>query len=132
MSHVFDSVSRRRSPRVLAAVAAFGLALATLTGGSLSAAANHGIINCAGGGNPDNGGTMAIGCTVSGDAGVAVAGTIDVNDPALTIAGGFGGAYGAPAWGVAGVIDFDDPSFSGALGSGGSFPYAAESIAASW
>lgn len=132
MSHPFTQITRRPSPRMLAAVAAFAIALASLLGGSLPADASHGIINCAGGGNPDNGGTLAIGCTMSGDAGAAIAGAIDTGDPALTVAGEFGGAQGAPALGVAGVIDFDDPSFSGAVGSGGSFPYPAESIAASW
>jgi hypothetical protein len=114
------------------AVAALAIALSGLIGSGLPASANHQVANCAVGGNPADGGTVAIGCTMGGDAGIAAAGTYDTSDPALTVAAGFGGPNGAPALGVAGVVDANEPGFVGAVGVGGSCPYPAESLAASW
>lgn len=131
MSYPASSMSRRVRPR-LTAIAALAIALSSLIGSGLPASANHEVVNCAVGGNPADGGTVAIGCTMGGDAGLAVAGTYDVSDPALTVAAGIGGPNGSPALGVAGVVDANEPGFVGAVGIGGSFPYPAESIAASW
>ena len=118
--------------RAFSVAAAMAIAIA---GGAISgspASANHESANCAVGGNLDDGGTASVGCAFGGIAGTSVAGTVDVSDPAMTVAGNYGGAYGYPGVNAAAAIDLGDPSIVLAGGSGGSFPYPAANIAGSY
>ena len=130
LSLIRATISAHMRTFSVAAALVIALAGGTVTGGPASA--NHESANCAVGGNLDNGGSVSVGCAFGGIAGASVAGTVDVSDPALTVAGNYGGAYGYPGTNVAGVVDLGDPSVVLAGGYGGSFPYTAGNFAGSY
>lgn len=132
MRHVVDQdpLPRRRLRSVVAA--ALAIALVGTAAAGLPAAAGHESANCAVGGNLEDGGTGSVGCSFGGIAGTSLAGTIDVSDPAMTVAAGYGGPYGYPAVGVAAAIDVSDSSVVLAGGVGGSFPDPAYTTAGSY
>jgi hypothetical protein len=118
--------------RAFTFAAALAIALAGVMAGDSPASATHGGANCTIGGTPSDGGTASVACAFGGIAGASLAGTVDVSDPAVTVAGSYGGAYGSPGVNAAGVIDLGDPSVVLAGGVGGSFPYPAANLAGSY
>jgi hypothetical protein len=125
-----DAISTHARAFSVVAALAIALAGAAITDSPVSA--NHEAANCAVGGNLADGGTGSVGCSFGGIAGASLAGTIDVSDPAVTVAGSYGGAYGSPGANAAGVIDLGDPSLVVAGGVGGAFPYPAANFAGSY
>jgi hypothetical protein len=130
LSFVRDAISAHA--RAFSVAAALAIALAGAAAIDSPVSANHESANCAVGGNLDDGGTGTVGCAFGGIAGASVAGAIDVSDPAITVAGSYGGAYGSPGINVAADIDLDEPSLVAAGGVGGSFPYPADNFAGSY
>jgi hypothetical protein len=132
MSSAVSTISLRAHVQRFTFIAALALALLGSVGGSMPAAAQQLVGNCAVGGNVADGGAVSLGCAMGGNAGVSLAGTMDIGDPALTVAAGFGGPVGAPAQSVAAVIDIADPSLVAAGGIGGQFPCPAATFADSF
>jgi hypothetical protein len=132
MSAAVSTVSLRAHVQRFTFIAALALALLGSVGGSMPAAAQQLVGNCAVGGNAADGGTVSLGCAMGGNAGVSLAGTMDIGDPALTVAAGFGGPMGEPAQNVAAVIDIGDLSLVAAGGIGGQFPFPAATFADSY
>ncbi|MGH2615192.1 MAG: hypothetical protein ACRDJC_08135, partial [Thermomicrobiales bacterium] len=102
MSQVLARDSIRANSRYLAFVAALAIALVGVFSSDTPVGA---VANCAAGGNLADGGTLSVGCAFGGDAGTTIASTIDVSDPALTVAGSYGGDDGYPAGNASGVVD---------------------------